>query len=87
LSRLLRVALVQHGFDAGGSESHIIPIILGSNEAALNAAASLTRDGFGVRAIRPPTVPPGTARLRVSLNSGLTAEQVSSFVRSLKDAQ
>ena len=87
LSRLLRAALVKHGFDAGASESHIIPVILGSNESALNAAARLTRDGFGVRAIRPPTVPPGTARLRVSLNSALTAEQVSSFAQSLKDAQ
>jgi 8-amino-7-oxononanoate synthase len=87
LTHLLRAALVQHGFDAGVSESHIIPIILGSNEAALNTAGCLTNAGFGIRAIRPPTVPPGTARLRVSLNSGLTTEHVSSFVQSLKDAQ
>jgi 8-amino-7-oxononanoate synthase len=87
LSRLLRAALVQHGFDAGRSQSHIIPVILGSNEAALNTAARLTRAGYGIRAIRPPTVPTETARLRVSLNSVLTAGQVSSFAQSLKDAQ
>jgi 8-amino-7-oxononanoate synthase len=87
LAHLLRAALIQHGFDTGASESHIIPIILGSNEIAVNTAARLTDAGFGIRAIRPPTVPPGTARLRVSLNSTLTAEHVSSFVQSLKDAQ
>src|SRR5262245_44021970 len=87
LSRSLGTALIQDGFDIGASESHIIPIILGSNETALNTAARLTRAGFGIRAIRPPTVPPGTARLRVSLNSGLSAVHVSSFAQSLKDAR
>jgi 8-amino-7-oxononanoate synthase len=84
-SRLLRTALIQDGFDTGASESHIIPIILGSNENALNTAARLSKAGFGIRAIRPPTVPPATARLRVSLNSELTAGHLSSFVQSLKD--
>jgi len=87
LTHLLRAALVQNGFDTGASESHIVPIILGSNKAALNTVARLTAAGFGVRAIRPPTVPPRTARLRVSLNFGLTRENVSSFAQSLKDAQ
>ena len=87
LTRLLSTALIEQGFDTGASDSHIIPIILGSNETALYTAARLTKAGFGTRAIRPPTVPPGTARLRVSLNSGLTAEHVSSFVQSLKDGQ
>src|SRR5262245_11004012 len=49
LSRSLGTALIQDGFDIGASESHIIPIILGSNETALNTAARLTRAGFGIR--------------------------------------
>ena len=45
---------------------------IGDNERAVAVADALQADGFDVRAIRPPTVPPGTARLRVSVNAGLT---------------
>jgi 8-amino-7-oxononanoate synthase len=52
-------------------------VILGSNEIALHVARQLQSNGFAVRAIRPPTVPPGTSRLRLSLTSKITHEQVS----------
>ncbi len=52
--------------------SQIVPVILGSNERALSVAATLQAEGFDVRAIRPPTVPEGTARLRLSINVNLT---------------
>jgi 8-amino-7-oxononanoate synthase len=50
-------------------QSAIVPLILGDTDAALNAAAALEDDGFLVVAIRPPTVPPGTARLRFAFSA------------------
>jgi 8-amino-7-oxononanoate synthase len=46
-------------------------------------ADSLQAEGFDVRAIRPPTVPPGTARLRVSINAALTDVTIDRFAASL----
>ncbi|MCG8456378.1 MAG: hypothetical protein MI919_08850, partial [Holophagales bacterium] len=44
----------------------IVPVIVGTNAAALALAERLRRRGYDVRAVRPPTVPEGTARLRLS---------------------
>jgi 8-amino-7-oxononanoate synthase len=49
------------------SGSHIQPVILGADERATSVAKTLAQAGFDVRAVRPPTVPEGTARLRISL--------------------
>ncbi len=49
------------------SGSHIVPVIVGADQAAVELAAALQRRGFDIRAIRPPTVPEGTARLRIAL--------------------
>ena len=57
-ARLIR-DLHSNGFDTAASASQIVPIILGNNEDTLDAAEHLQRDGFAVRAIRPPTVPVG----------------------------
>ncbi|MGC4013604.1 MAG: 8-amino-7-oxononanoate synthase [Luteolibacter sp.] len=54
---------------SGDAESAIIPVLLGSNEDALAASAGLEAGGFMVPAIRFPTVPRGTARLRVSVSA------------------
>jgi 8-amino-7-oxononanoate synthase len=54
---------------APGHPSPIIPVILGEEAAALGASAKLLEHGLWVPAIRPPTVPPGTARLRVTLSA------------------
>lgn len=56
-----------------GHPSAVVPVILGSNEAALEAARRLEERGFMVPAIRYPTVPRGTARLRVSISAGHSA--------------
>ena len=64
--------------------SQIIPVIIGSNEDALSAAAFLQAQGFAVRAIRPPTVPAGSARLRLSLTSRITSENLSSLQAALR---
>ncbi|MGE0024484.1 MAG: aminotransferase class I/II-fold pyridoxal phosphate-dependent enzyme, partial [Hyphomicrobium sp.] len=47
--------------------SHIQPVVLGADERAVSVAKALVAEGFDVRAVRPPTVPEGTARLRISL--------------------
>jgi 8-amino-7-oxononanoate synthase len=65
-SAALRQALRDNGLGPGG-ESPIVPIIVGSNDAALSLQSGLMAAGFDVRAIRPPSVAPGTARLRVTV--------------------
>jgi 8-amino-7-oxononanoate synthase len=86
----LRGGLRAGGLDVSDDGSHIVPIRIGSNEAALAVSGSLLAAGFDVRAIRPPTVPPGTARLRVSVNIGVNEETLDRFVaetvRALKEA-
>ena len=71
---------------AGGADkpsSPIIPVILGSEERALKASAALLDQGLWVPAIRPPTVPVGTSRLRVTLSAAHTDAQVSQLIDAL----
>jgi 8-amino-7-oxononanoate synthase len=68
-------------------DSPIIPIIIGENERAVAVARELQAAGFDVRAIRPPTVPVGTARLRVTVNQGLSEEVLDRFVAALASAR
>src|SRR5438034_6044552 len=75
------------GFDAGRSDSQIVPLVLGSNETAVRFAEALLSSGFAVRAIRPPSVPPGTARIRISLNANLSIADVDSFLNALVEVR
>lgn len=84
LSRSLRALLSERGFPTGRSESQILPIVLGDNERAKGAAAELQLEGFDVRAIRPPAVPPGTARLRVAVNAQLDEAILHRFAAALQ---
>ena len=61
----LRDGLRAQGFDAGG-DTHILPVVLGGNDRTVAFAAALRRHGVLVHPIRPPTVPVGTARLRIT---------------------
>lgn len=65
--------LIADGWNTGASTTQIVPVITGSDEEALASADFLQREGFAVRAIRPPTVPEGESRLRFSLTA-LTPE-------------
>lgn len=62
------------------SESQIVPIIIGEAGEAINMAAYLSRNGFDVRAIRKPTVPAGSERIRLSLNANLTKKDITRLV-------
>jgi 8-amino-7-oxononanoate synthase len=77
--------LRRDGWNVSGSASQIVPVVIGSNEGALAAAAFLQERGFAVRAIRPPTVPSGTARLRLSLTARITREQVTGILAALQN--
>ncbi len=72
--------LQSHGFDTAASASQIIPIVLGSNEDTLAAAEYLQHEGFGVRAVRPPTVPEGRSRIRLSLTTLIDQRKLSHLV-------
>jgi len=66
------------------AQSAIVSLLMGSAERALAASAALRSAGFLVAAIRPPTVPPGTSRLRVTLSAAHTAEQVAALVTAVR---
>ncbi len=65
--------------------SHIVPIIMRSNEAVCRAQMLLRERGYWVTAIRHPTVPKGSERLRISLCCGITNEQIDAFSEALKE--
>ncbi len=79
----LRETLARQGWDTGRSASQIIPLVVGQPDRAVQLAARLRRRGFFVPAIRPPTVPPGEACLRISLTSGHTPEMIAGLVDAL----
>ncbi len=86
LARGLRALLAERGFGVDPDGSQIIPVVIGGNSEAVRVAASLQNAGFDVRAIRPPTVPEGTARLRISVNAGLSESVLRRFADALYKA-
>jgi 8-amino-7-oxononanoate synthase len=70
---------------APGHPSPIVPVILGEEDKALAASAALLELGLLVPAIRPPTVAPGTSRLRVALSAAHTDDQVDRLAKALAD--
>jgi 8-amino-7-oxononanoate synthase len=87
LSAFLRNELRTNCFDTGSSVSQIVPVILGSNDAAIKFAEHLRTRGFGVRAIRPPTVASGAARLRLSVTSKLSEDTLAALVAAMIQAR
>ncbi|MDP6523595.1 MAG: 8-amino-7-oxononanoate synthase [Kiritimatiellia bacterium] len=76
LAERFRTRLGEMGLATAG-DSQIVPVIVGENQKAVDLAQRLRDKGFLVFAIRPPTVPPGTARLRFSLSSNMNWEDLS----------
>ena len=78
----LRTKLRKLDLDTRASSSQIVPLMVGENEPALKLAEHLQKSGFAVRAIRPPTVPSGTARLRFSLTAKITQSDIDRLVEA-----
>ncbi len=83
LTARFRSAARQLDLPVGASDTPIQPVILGTPEAALNAQKALFEAGFWVVAIRPPTVPAGSARLRITLSAAHSESQVDALVETL----
>lgn len=69
------------------SRTGIQALVVGDNEAALKLSARLLEQGYWVPAIRPPTVPAGTARLRISLSAAHTPEHIHGLIEAIGAAQ
>jgi 8-amino-7-oxononanoate synthase len=83
----LRLACSDLKWTLLSSETPVQPLIVGENTAAVELAEALQRRGIWVPAIRPPTVPTGTARLRISLSAAHAAEDVDRLAGALHELQ
>lgn len=82
----LKDHLNQMGYHTGASESHIIPILCGPDGKAVDLASFLVEHGVHVRAIRPPTVPEGTSRVRLSLHAGIDEAGLTHIIDGFRKA-
>lgn len=83
-AQFLRQRFSAMGLDIGHSTTHIIPVLLGQAQRAVAVSRALYEAGYYVAAIRPPTVPAGTARLRVSVQADHTAAQLEGLCTVLE---
>lgn len=82
----LHEGIRQIGFDTLESRSPIIPLLVGDAEVALSLSEALLTHGVYAPAIRPPTVPDGTSRIRMSVTAGHTPAQIDHALEALKEA-
>ncbi|PWU03691.1 MAG: 8-amino-7-oxononanoate synthase, partial [Candidatus Melainabacteria bacterium] len=87
LAENTRIRLKELGFDVGNSASQIIPIIVGTDANAVSLSEWLYGNQIFAPAIRPPTVPEGTARLRLSLSSSHREADIDKLINTLKQWQ
>ena len=84
-SRRFRAMLREQGWDVPGGESPVIPVRMGGEDAAISLASALREAGILVGAVRPPTVPAGTSRLRLSMKRTLTADDLARVARAMAE--
>jgi 8-amino-7-oxononanoate synthase len=85
LTERAKAGLGRLGFDVARVVAPILPVVLGSEERALAASRALRARGLFVRAIRPPTVPRGTSRLRVALSAAHEEAHVDLLLGALEE--
>ncbi|MGH8227482.1 MAG: 8-amino-7-oxononanoate synthase [Steroidobacteraceae bacterium] len=86
LTQRFRAAARERALPLAASQTPIQPVLIGEPEAAVDASRKLLEAGFWVAAIRPPTVPRGTARLRITLSAAHTEAQVDALADALASA-
>ena len=86
-SRTLREGLERMGFSLGRSGSQILPLMVGDSAKCMILAERLLQNGVFAQGIRPPSVPPGTSRLRIVPMATHTREQMEQALRAFKDAK
>ncbi|ENW93557.1 8-amino-7-oxononanoate synthase [Acinetobacter sp. NIPH 298] len=82
ISQYLQQAVIEKGFSSPSS-SHIIPIIVGESQAAIEKAKYVQQQGFYAMPVRPPTVPQNSSRLRISLTSLVQKTELEQLVECL----
>ncbi len=82
----MRQGLKSAGFDLKGSQGPIIPIVVGDDSRTVRMQKILLDKGIFLQAIRPPTVPPGTSRLRLTVVRGFSKEEMDRALEALQDA-
>ena len=87
LGEHMRAGLARLGIRDGGSTTQIVPAIIGGEEDALRLSALLEERGMVAAAIRPPTVPPGTSRLRIALRASHSEGDVDALLAALEEAR
>ena len=80
----LREALHAQGWNCGTSTTQIVPVLLGGEETALKLAEVLRAEGILAPAIRPPTVPRGTSRVRLSLSAAHSAADIDGLIVAME---
>ncbi len=78
-----RASMRMRQMDMKPSGSQILPVIVGTDTSAVALAGAMQARGYDIRAIRPPTVPEGTARLRISITRHATAEMIDTLFADL----
>ena len=86
ISERLRAAVIASGRPCV-STSQIIPVVCGTGHAANDYAEHLSANGFFAPPIRPPTVPEGTSRVRISLNSGITDSEIATLAELIRQTR
>ena len=81
-SQIVKEALEEKGFTTTSS-SHILPVVIGDSKETILKAGEMQRKGFYMLPVRPPTVPEGTSRLRISLTAGITSAELNQLIQNL----
>ncbi|CDO36273.1 8-amino-7-oxononanoate synthase [Novosphingobium sp. KN65.2] len=84
LGERLRSGLARLGLDHGESSTQIVPAVIGAEADAMALSARLEQAGFLASAIRPPTVPPGTSRLRIALRASQSEADIDALLAAIE---
>jgi 8-amino-7-oxononanoate synthase len=87
LGNQLRDGLRDAGFDTGQSTTHIVPAIIGEAGDALRLSRQLAEQGILAAAIRPPTVPAGTSRVRLALRATHEPQDIDLLLKAIRDCR